>query len=367
MLRTTKHLLILMSLLTVLFCFCSCGGENEDVWQNAIDRGFTCKVTYELGSGTSNGKSTLYYMVRPGSTAPELGVTQGTGEPILKDHTAVGYYYTDANGNEVAWDIKNDTVSSDIVLTAKWERNYAIRIRYGEGNESAITITVLDGMGALETLREPKWEGHTFYGFYADAEYTEPIVFPYEHSKDPENRVETVYAKFLDGSYTIVREPQDFKKTINAGGRYYIDADIDMTGEPITLPTSFVGKIIGNGHTIKGLTVELKQTKNSEAYGLFGSIGATAELRDVTFEDAKVTVLLDNAQNNKISHIGLLGGSVAEGATFENVTVTGELLYNTCQRDLTGLLVIGEAFGEGESDGVTATVQVKEITAEEAN
>ena len=176
----------------------------------------------------------------------------------------------------------------------------------------------------------------------------------------------TVYAKYIEGKFTIIRRAADFGKSIKAGVNYYIDADVDLTGINMTVGDSYSGKFIGNGHTIKGLTVTRKQGKNTTVYGLFSEITKTAVFENITFEDVSVSVELNNDQNNQINYIGTFAGAVQSGATFTGVTIKGALTYNCFGRDLADKLEVNDLFGEVDPgvdiSGITATVTATEVT-----
>ena len=366
-----KYILLFALLCTAMLLLASCN-NNQDAFAQAAANGCPYKITYDFGSGKANGSNTQIYMVQSGALLPELGVSKGTTAPVLSGYRLTGYYYTetDDEGNEVRkpWDFKTDRATGDLILHAVWERNFTVTIYYGEENASKSVVNFTEEKPSVKSFRQPTWAGHTFYGFYRDAAYTEPVTFPYEHGMNSENPNEVVYAKFLEGTYTIIRSPSDFKGTVNAGTKYYIDADIDMTGVKITVADIFSGSFIGNGHTIRGLSVTREQKKIGEYYGLFCEIASGAVFQDITFADVTVAVNLSNEQNTMVSHLGLFAGTVSEGAAFENVTVSGSMTYNCCGRDLTESLIVGDLFGE--SDGVDLTeirsddITVSEVTEE---
>lgn len=357
---------ILACLLIPFFAGC---GRNKDVFEDSANKGLTCRVTYDFGEGALEGKNSLLYLVAPGSPVPELGVTEtkpAVKAPTYTGHRIAGYYVKEADGTEREWNFATDRVTGDITLYVRWKQNYSVRVVYGEQGELSYTLSVTSDDHVMNSFREAEWEGHTFYGFYSDAAFENPITFPYTAPVNDENPTVTVYAKYIEGKYTIIRRVADFGKAIKAGTSYYIDADIDLTGTNMSIGDSYSGRFIGNGHTIRGLTVTRKQGKNTTAYGLFGEIAKTAVFENITFEDVSVRIELSNDQNNQINYIGVLAGSVRAGATFTNVTITGNLTYNCCGRDLTDTLEVGELFGEVETGadvtGVTGTVTVSEVT-----
>lgn len=365
-----KVKIFLIAILACLLipCFAACG-KNGDVFESSAKKGLTCKVTYDFGAGTLEGKNSQLYLVAPDSLLPELGVTKATPAtkiPARAGYRIAGYFVKDEQGNERQWNFATDRVTGDMTIYVKWKPEYNVRVVYGDNGEHSYLLTVTSDDFKMGSFREQEWEGHTLYGFYADPEFTTPITFPYTAPVSDETPTVTVYAKYIEGKYTIIRKAEDFGKSIKSGLNYYIDADIDLTGIGMSVGTTYSGRFIGNGHTIKGLTVTRKQGKLDAAYGLFCEIARTAVFENITFEDVTVNVELSNEQNGQINYLGTFAGTVCAGAAFTNVKLTGALNYNCCGRDLAGKLVIEDLFGETEPNtdisGVEATVTVTEVT-----
>ena len=365
-----KVKIFLVAILACLLipCMAACS-KNGDVFEDSAKKGLTCKITYDFGDGVVSGKNSMIYLVAPDSPAPELGVTEAkpaTTAPSLTGYRIAGYFVKNEDGTERQWNFATDKVTGDITLYVKWKPDYNVRVVYGAQQELSYTLSVTSEDGVMNSLREAEWEGHTFYGFYSDPAFEHPLTFPYETNVSDENPTVTVYAKYIEGKYTIIRRAADFGKSIKAGVNYYIDADVDLTGINMNVGESYSGKFIGNGHTIKGLTVTRKQGKNTTAYGLFSEITKTAVFENITFEDVSVRVELNNDQNKQINYIGTFAGAVQSGATFTGVTIKGALTYNCFGRDLAELLEVNDLFGEVDPSvdisGVTAAVTATEVT-----
>ena len=337
-----KIAFVAILLCLLLPCLVACG-KNKDVFDKYANEGLTCRVTYDFGDGLVDGKNSLLCLFAPDSPLPEPGTsTPSIPAPVLAGQHIDSYYVKDADGKERDWDFENDRITGDLTIYARWKPDYAIRIVYGDQSSS---VPVSAGE-ERKSLRPPTWSGHTFYGFYKDAEFTEPLTFPYTPDVSQETPTVTVYAKFLEGTYTVIRQPSDFSKAIKPGVNYYIDADVDLTGMTLNIAEWYLGHFIGNGHTIKGLQVTRQQAKIGENYGLFDIIEGSAVFENITFEDVKITVHLNNESNpnTETSHIGVLAGSVNAGATFTNVKITGSLTYYCYDRGLT-LPGVGDIFG----------------------
>ena len=141
-----------------------------------------------------------------------------------------------------------------------------------------------------------------------------------------------------------------------------------MSGvDEVTFPENFSGQIIGNGYKISNLKVTQRQTKNGEYYGLFGRLAGNAEIRDVTFENLQLTIVLDNLQNSKVLYIGALAGKCDDTVKLEGVTLGGKVTIDCAGRtdadtvmnaELTG--AFGEASDESEKK-VTVNVTSEKI------
>lgn len=354
-----KIAFVAILLCLLLPCLIACG-NNKDVWAKNAEKGYTSRVTYDFGDGLLDGKSTMIWLTAPTSPLPEPGVTDASpsiAEPILAGHHIVGYYTKDAAGNERDWDFATDRAEGDITLYARWNPDYTVRVLYGNDFSQSYSVSV-SADEALSTMRSADWAGHTFYGFYEDAACTTPLAFPYTPDVSMEHPTVTVYARYLEGTYTVIRRASDFSKAIKAGVNYYIDADIDLSDITLNIAEFYSGRFIGNGHTIKGLHLTRKQGKNTENYGLFGAITGTAVFEDITFEDVNVTVELNNDSNpnTENSCIGVLAGSVNAGAAFRNVKITGSLTYYCYDRELT-LPNVGNIFGYCDPTVDTGTIE----------
>ena len=141
-------------------------------------------------------------------------------------------------------------------------------------------------------------------------------------------------------------------------GNYMLLSDIDMTGENWPRAFSqnvFSGKFYGNGHKIFNVSANQQANYKRDSYGLFASISSNAEFCDITFENATYTI--SGALNQ--ASFGLFAGQVADGAKFENVTISNGTLIIDKQMidDVTmstnlknGMFDIGQLFGYGNAN-----------------
>lgn len=358
-------------ILCIACLLAACGTKDE--LADLVNNGYTCKVTIDFCGGLSKGNGTQLYYTREGSLIFRPGADKtGTDEPILSGYHVKEYYVKEkaADGSETerVWNFDSDKVTGDITIYCRWAKNYTVKILYGDNNESVMEVKVPDGTGTVARFSTPKWNGHTLVGYYTDSEYKNPVTFPYKHGLSEDNPDETVYAKFIEGDYELVSKPSDFT-TVSAGGCYYLLNDIDMSGvDEVTFPENFSGQIIGNGYKISNLKVTQRQTKNGEYYGLFGRLAGNAEIRDVTFENLQLTIVLDNLQNSKVLYIGALAGKCDDTVKLEGVTIGGKVTIDCAGRTDSDTVMNAEltgAFGEA-SDESEKKVTVN-VTSEKIN
>jgi hypothetical protein len=124
-----------------------------------------------------------------------------------------------------------------------------------------------------------------------------------------------LYHKLTVLNSTIISSVEDLKSIANdPKGTYLLDSDIDLSGTEWTPIAGFEGKLIGNGHTIKNLTITKLTAKNA---GLFDTIGEKATVSDLKLEN--VSISFTSSAESVGALAGILKGSV------ENITVTGKI------------------------------------------
>lgn len=149
----------------------------------------TFTVTFELdgGSGAFPALS-----VKSGEK-----VSEPSDKPTKEGHTFVGWY-KDAGCTE-KWDFAADTVTKEIKLYAKWEKEsstvteYTITFDANGGTVSPASGKTKDG--TLETLPNPTRSGYTFDGWYTAASGGTQVTTSYKFDKDG-----TIYAHWTQNS-----------------------------------------------------------------------------------------------------------------------------------------------------------------------
>ena len=120
-----------------------------------------------------------------GTEIPSIVVADGTKlvpppQPTITDYAFVGWYYGDT-----PWDFENGIVTSDIILTARWESNYFVVSFNSDGAEEVPKQNVTMNGYAVEPPTPVK-EGHIFIGWFL-----EDIPWNFTLNKVPANIVLT--------------------------------------------------------------------------------------------------------------------------------------------------------------------------------
>lgn len=187
------------------------------------------------------------------------------------------------------------------------------------------------------------------------------------------------YSSFGGGSGTeadpyVISSPQHLARLaylVNNGtdtkNTYFIQrADIDLSGylwEPIgkNATYTFLGNYDGQGHTISNMLINETYTAGypvssgaAPGYGLFGSVnGNTADfatnapvIENVVLVNP--SIILDCAEYNKYTRVGLLVGALGNGSTLQNCNVQGGSINITNHKGLksSANMFIGGAVGD---------------------
>lgn len=282
-----------------------------------------------------------------------------------------GWYVksVDGNGNvsySDRWDFENDLLEIDangtykasqpvLTLHAAWIPYFSMEFLMEDASGEWVTISKNDKINPLVDSLDiplPVWEegkvktthpsylpaqnGKTYVTAYADAEktveYTQGVAhhqgtWDIETATWGSNIVQKVYTTWREGEWHHIYTASDFQANAYLSGCYELMGDLDFSDAsvavwPLTLSSGeFSGKIIGNGYKV--INAKYTQTiATGVNAGLFGSIAATAQITDLHFENASVSVL-GSIQTTKTSYFGLFAGEIDSDATVTNVTVSG--------------------------------------------
>lgn len=124
--------------------------------------------------------------------------------------------------------------------------------------------------------------------------------------KNTSNKI--IYLKYSEGNYAQVSKAEDLKtggkvwfsgadKTGNPVDGYVIMNDIDFKGASVGMADEFSGKIIGNGHSLKNITISVNSRKmdkdTSKALGLFKKLDG-AYIENLTFEGTNIKMNINS-------------------------------------------------------------------------
>lgn len=403
-------LITFMLLATVLFVTACSNEDNPYDANNAA--GYNFSVRYDANGGmfatntseivdsynlsgmatNANGKVELALL------APDNAIRGSTEsfQATKSGYFLAGWYTgrtengTDSDGNPIysysgRWDFEKDLLEVDpngnysadepyVTLYAAWVPLFEINFYDMESNELLETYTY-NPLAVTEVLA-PSWNkdkgtmdmnrfpdaptGYTFESAYYDKEGTKVVDTAVKHVANLDLATATVdvttmdiYVTWMEGEWFHIYNAEQLRKNANANGNYVLCADLDFANE--TWPSKFAfgefkGSIVGNGHTIKNVTV--KQTsKNEENGGLFGVIGAGAVIENVTFEN--VTYELYTQVMKGTPSYGLFAGKILDGATISNVTLASGVIAIDSDSVLSKQGTIGLVCGSGDTTGIT--------------
>lgn len=176
--------------------------------------------------------------------------------------------------------------------------------------------------------------------------------------------------------YTAISKKQELK-AITSDGKYYLTADIDMSGEVWQPIGGFSGVFDGNGHTISNLN-----SVGTNGGGLFDSIKGSATITDVKLENIDITnsgglpiggivgkiaitqqdkVEISNCSvNGKITGQKYVGGIVGETG-FAEETETTEIPISITNCKVQGTLIGTLQNVEGAIGGIGGNIQYTKI------
>ena len=184
------------------------------------------------------------------------------------------------------------------------------------------TITLYPDKAPLHEDEKTTFKDRFSYiNLYWDKDGTQAVVEGdfVTKSKDETNSV--VYAKYLSGNWTAVRNGDGVAGMLEATGNknYYVVYDIDCTGVEFSYKTfgNFGGTIEGNGKKLSHINIDYI-VKNGDVGSMFGNLTATAKIKDLTLEDVTITLNLSFGAN-ATAHVLVSG--IATGAVLENFLV----------------------------------------------
>ncbi len=369
--KTIRAILIFAVALATLLLVTSCKGTDNPYASGAED-GYTVNIRYDANGGTYATNTTVivdsyspedFPSGRLPLLPPDSELRKNPFTAKRSGYFLAGWYterteVTDTDGNTSYaysghWDFDVDRVDlntlegNTMTLYAAWVPEFSFEFIDRESGDTLGTVSVnpLDGS---DTLTLPAWNTATgrmdkngfpeFVGKTFDAAYTDgagvnkitDTTVTHTGRIDIETATATdnvmkIYLDLLDGSWYRISTVDQLIANANPTAHYIIEADLDFAGKSWPLTGSFSGSIIGNGHKLENITA--KQGSQSQQAGLFGSITDSAVIRDVDFLNVDYTIA--KGSRNPGGSFGLFAGRIFEGATLENVTVSGKLTVSS--------------------------------------
>ena len=406
-----KAIVLTLMLLVTVFFVTACSSE-EDPYAVNNEAGYNVTVRYDANGGTfatntsviddsynlsgmaanANGKVELGLLApddaRRGST--EAFTATKNGYFLAGWYTERTSNGTDSNGNPLytysgRWNFEKDMLEVDpngtysaetpyVTLYAAWVPLFEIQF-YDMASGTLLDTYTYNPMNITE-IQAPAWNtekgtldmyrfpaaptGYTFDKAYYDANGQEPISETVAHKGQLDlttatatNTSMNVYVQWMEGEWYHIYNAEQLRKNASANGSYVLHADLDFANE--TWPSKFAfgtfnGTIIGNGHTISNVTVE-QTSKNAENGGLFGVLGETARIENVTF--TSVTYNLFTQVNRGTPSYGLFAGKIQSGASISGVTLTNGTIYIDSKCRISEQGSIGLVCGSGSTEGIS--------------
>jgi hypothetical protein len=378
-LKINLLIIFIITFLTALLAGCSVGRES---WEDTL-KGYDAygqSVTYYANEGkfeNSLYEKSVYYVA--GSNVFNIGVDSSSqnrnvtrnnyvlagweyaelddeGNPVYQDaENAEAYGMVKSSGVAVDFDTLTIEANQKLYLVAKWTPDYRIEyilvsdldisiknsVTDADGNTSETTTIYKSGDTILEQLfgtftsttlyadkKMPTAEGSTFVQLYADAECTIEISGTVEKPTDTSAENPKVYAKYISGEWTVVKDAVGVVSMfggLNSATKYYISNDIDCTGKSASLIVAAkktLATVEGNGHTLSNLTFNVSASAGL-TYSIFGTLGATASLKDLTLKDITYSsTIRTGSVNYYIVYADALEGAEAQNVVIDGVTVS---------------------------------------------
>ena len=304
---------------------------------------------YNVGNLTTNKLEQQYVGVKNGS---HITIRPGYSDSF-NERTIFGYFIDgwwtaklDSEGNPIVdengfvqldkeWDFSKQTVSENITLYANFQRQYTVKFVdiVTEAESETVLLGKPNARRAEPKSNPPKLSGYTFFGkYYADKERTAEIQWPYVMEKEES----VIYVDFIKGeNLKFISTASELRSAINSGNGIYLMNDIVFgASDTIWSVGVYNAEFIGNNHTVT-ITGKNRPLTASKAggyvnkAGIFGTLGANANIHDVTFVGGSVEYKFGGAVDAGWA-VGFFAWRAEEGAKVSNVTVTdAKLTYNT--------------------------------------
>ena len=407
--RNGKLLFLALIFVAILIIATGCSAEQTPYEKNDAEN-YTVSIKYDANGGTF---TTNTHVITDSYNLGDLPVNgNGKAEVALlsPDHAARGNdaFTATKNGYFLAgwyakrtetmnadgtksysysekWDFEQDLLELDknktyssaepvMTLYAAWVPMFEVefydytskeplgKYTYNPTADSVLNVPSWNmETGIIDMYKFPTKDGYTFEKAYYDAEgtqaiETEMIVHPGvidAETGTASNTVMKVYVDWKEGNWYHIYTVEQFLKNASVRGSYVIHADLDFAGK--NWPTSFMygnfaGKIEGNGHTFKNIT--LTQNDNSKINaGVFGNLTEQASITDLTLDTVTVTIKAGTRMTG--TSYGLLAGTISPAATLSGVSIqNGTLQIDSSAYFSTDDYSVGLLCGTGDTKNI---------------
>ena len=390
---------------------------NKGPFHEYENLGYNVSVTFDSNGGTFKGSNSsivdLFDSTKIGEDGIKLLAPEDSkrGKGNTMTLTRAGYFFAgwyrertaiDPSNPEAGytysgkWNFDTDTLKlesgkeysveeSALTLYAAWVPYYKYEIYAKDANGeiklisdvSAMNLTIpewAEGDVTLNMDNFPVREGYTLSGVYYDEAMTEKVEAVVDNngkktisgSWDEATATSLtptikLYTTWQEGERYRIYSTNDFIKNADSDGYYEIYADLDFKGlewPSVFVNDKFAGRIFGNGHTISNVSIE-SNLRSRISNGIFSSLDENAYIENLKFENVTHTINLVSVAPG--ATFGLLTGSIAEGAKFNNVSIKGKILIgDSCE----GLIdstdyTIGKIAAIGNVTGISSDISVE--------
>lgn len=303
---------------------------------------------------------------------PADEAVRGTAQTVSRtNHFFAGWYVTNVNADgsytitSQKWNFGDSFIFEAskakeaekpvLVLSARWipftTFNFYKQNEDGSFPQEPTTSVVAEKLelpvwnestGALRYNQYPKFDDWTFEEAFSSSDMSEKITetlqgesYFDEILNDFITKSINVYVTYKKGTWYKIHNASSFINNASSSAIYDIQADLDFEGAiwPATFSSNtFNGKIYGNNHTFSNISALQYADNTKLSYGLFGIVGSTALIKDLTFTNVSFTIGgLDNS-NGDPSYYGIFAGKIENGAQLQSVTLSNaKLLLNSAK------------------------------------
>lgn len=381
-----KIALTVSAAVTFGLALAGCSGGGSDAHYDHI-------VTFDYNIGTLSDMSAIENQYLGVMNESLIAMQPGYNEDFklrkLEGYDFEGWYLPekDAEGNPVRgedervrvgekWNFATGRVTEEITLYANFVSKSGLTVLGKAEVDGEITEVAIDDHSkkAFETLFQgsvgkvierpaetfaPTASGYIFVDYYADENLTEVFKWPCTLE---ENRV-TVYAKFRKiETWVYASTAEEFVNAIASDSDIRVMADLDFTGVTWKGNYDYSGTIEGNNRVISNISCTIEGSKEKTNYGLFGRLGETFKVSDLTFENASLTFRATTALVGVGAKYQVSGfaDSIARGASLTNFRFSGTVAVTKNNLSIQVETYKIRMNRVGEIEGITVTLPADE-------